>query len=314
VPTNRRLVLFAGTGFVLIVIAAVWTVLSGGPSDRGGAQPTPSGSPLPTPSVQSPSPTPAPVPAPSASPSPDSFVLATFNTLGSSHTSRSGKLPELGSGAQRTPGMIGYLSRHHVDVVGLQEFQGPQFRAFKRLAGSTYGVWSASDDTENAIAWRRDRWELVSGRTFAVPYFGGHVRHMPIVRLRDRTTGRVVVFVNVHNPADTRQFHAQGAFRSAAVAREAALLRRLVRQGHPVFLTGDLNDSHSVFCGLTRRGLMVSASGGRTSPCRPPADSGIDWIFGRGGFTFTDYTRDRRPRIDGTSDHPIVTTRVVFRH
>jgi hypothetical protein len=310
VPTNRRLVLFAGIGFVVIAVAVVWTVLSGVPSDQGSGRP----SPLPTPSVQSPSPSTSlsPKPTPTPSPASDSFVLATFNTLGSSHTAPSGKAPELASGAQRTPGMIGYLTRHDVDVVGLQEFQGPQFRAFKRLAGSTYSVWSARDDTENAIAWRRDRWQLVSGRTFAVPYFGGHDRQMPVVRLRDRTTGREAVFVNVHNPADTRQFHAQGAFRTAAVAREAALLRRLVRQGHPVFLTGDMNDDRGVFCGLTAHGLMVSASGGRAAPCRPPADSGIDWIFGRGGFTFTDYTRDRRPRHDGTSDHPIVTTRVVF--
>ena len=299
---------------MVIALAVVWTVVSGRPSGEGSRRPTPSSSPLPTPSVSTAAPAPSlsPSASPSASTPADSFVLATFNTLGSSHTSASGKEPELASGADRTPGMIGYLTRHHVDVVGLQEFQGPQSRAFRRLAGSTYGVWSASNDTENAIAWRKDRWELVSGRTFAVPYFGGHTRRMPIVHLRDRTSGRQVVFVNVHNPADTRQFHAQGAFRSAAVAREIALLRQLQRQGHPVFLTGDLNDKHDAFCGLTAHGLMVSASGGRTSPCRPPAGSGIDWIFGRGGFTFTDFTRDRRPRADGTSDHPIVTTRVVF--
>jgi murein DD-endopeptidase MepM/ murein hydrolase activator NlpD len=51
------------------------------------------------------------------------FTVATFNTLGSSHTTATGKHPEMASGPQRTRGLIELLDRHAVDcpVPGLVE-------------------------------------------------------------------------------------------------------------------------------------------------------------------------------------------------
>ncbi|NUR07757.1 MAG: peptidoglycan DD-metalloendopeptidase family protein [Nocardioidaceae bacterium] len=239
------------------------------------------------------------------------FTLATFNVLGGSHTSASGKAPGLASGRSRAAGVVDLLDRYGVDVAGLQELQRPQWQALATLAGSTYATYSAHGDTENAIAYRRDRWTFVRGRTFPVPYFDGHPRHMPIVRLRDRDSGQEAVFVNVHNPADTRRFPAQGRWRAEAVAREAALVQRLSRQGAPVFLTGDMNDRHDVYCALTAGNLAESASGSGGPGCHPPQGAQIDWIFGRGGVRFTNYTVDRGPLHDGTSDHPFVVARVV---
>src|SRR4051794_10638331 len=60
VPTNRRLVLFVGTGFLVIAVGVVWTVLSVGPPERHG-RPGSAGSP-PTQSARSSSPTGTPVP------------------------------------------------------------------------------------------------------------------------------------------------------------------------------------------------------------------------------------------------------------
>ena len=237
------------------------------------------------------------------------FTLASFNTLGSNHTSASGKEPELASGSQRTPGAIALLESYGVDVAGLQEFQTPQFTTFTAQVGDTWATWSAPGDTENSIVWRRARFELVSARLLPVPYFGGHDRQMPVVRLRDRQTGREYVFVNIHNPADTRRFPRQAAYRAAALTRERAFLERL-DAGVPVFLTGDMNDTHDVYCVLTAGGLMEAAGGGGRG-CRPPADHGIDWIFGSGSVTLSDYVVDRSPRRDGTSDHPIVVTTVT---
>jgi endonuclease/exonuclease/phosphatase family metal-dependent hydrolase len=314
-PTIPRRAVLAGLAFVLVAVVAgvlVTRSTSGGPQAKR-PEPTATGTPGGTPSVPSTTSAATPSGSPPTTAPEQGFVLATFNTLGSSHTSPTGKEPELASGAARTPAMVDLLAKHRADVVGLQEFQGPQYRTFQKLAGDTYATYSVPGDTENALAWRRDRWQRVSARTFPVPYFGGHVRQMPIVRLRDRSTGQDAVFVNVHNPADTRQFHRQGEFRAAAVQREVALVTRLARTGLPVFLTGDLNNSSSVFCALTAHGLTTSASGGRPAPgCRPPAGSGIDWIFGRGRIRFSDYTVDRSPRRDGTSDHPFVATRVTF--
>ena len=237
------------------------------------------------------------------------FTLATFNTLGSNHTSARGKEPELASGPQRTPGAISLLESYGVDVAGLQEFQPPQLKTFTSTVGDTWATWSAAGDTDNTIVWRRSRFELVSARLLSVPYFAGHERQMPVVRLRDRQTGREYVFLNVHNPADTRQFPRQAAYRAAALARERAFLQGL-HAGVPVFVTGDMNDTHDVYCVLTAGGLMKAAGGGGKG-CDPPVDHGIDWIFGRGSVTFSDYVVDRSPRREGTSDHPIVVTTVT---
>jgi murein DD-endopeptidase MepM/ murein hydrolase activator NlpD len=237
------------------------------------------------------------------------FTVATFNTLGNSHTTGSGKAPGMASGAARTRGVVRLLEEYGVDVVGFQEFQAPQHRAFAALAGGTYATWSPSGDTENAIAWRRDRWDLVSSETVAVPYFAGHLRRMPVVLLRDRETGRQSFFVNVHNPADTRQHPHQNRWRTAAVAREVTLVRRLSGRA-PVFLTGDLNDRRDAFCRLAGQASMRASNGGTTvGACTPPPSAGIDWILAAGNADFSDHTVDRSPLVRETSDHPFVVTR-----
>jgi endonuclease/exonuclease/phosphatase family metal-dependent hydrolase len=202
-----------------------------------------------------------------------------------------------------------------VDVVGLQEFQGPQYRAFRSHAGGTYDVWSPKGDTENAIAWRRERWSLVSSGAVSIPYFDGHRRRMPVLRLRDRATGREAFFVNVHNPADTRRFPRQGRWRDIAVAREAALVRRLtVSTGLPVFLTGDMNNRRKVFCQLAARAAMAASNGGSGGPsCNPPQRAGIDWILAAGGADFSDHTVDNSGAVKTISDHPFVVARARLR-
>jgi endonuclease/exonuclease/phosphatase family metal-dependent hydrolase len=196
-------------------------------------------------------------------------------------------------------------------VVGLQEFQRPQYRSFVRRVAGAYGLWSAPGDTENAIAWRRDRFRLVSAHTLSIPYFDGHHRRMPVVRLLDRRTGRTAVFLNVHNPADTRQYHHQGHWRAVAVGLERALVRRVsAAGGGPVFVTGDMNDRHDVFCRLTSGALMTSASGtSGGAGCRPPRHPEIDWVFGSRGVAFSDYTRVRNRLVRWTTDHPFVVAR-----
>ncbi len=90
----------------------------------------------------------------------DAFTVATFNTLGTSHTvpGRS-EHPGMATGPVRTRGLVQILEQYRVDVVGLQEFQRPQAAVFGRLAGSTYETWHPGRDTENSIAWRRSRWQ-----------------------------------------------------------------------------------------------------------------------------------------------------------
>ena len=241
----------------------------------------------------------------------DAFTVATFNVLGDSHTAAGGKRPGMASGRSRIGGVVQLLDKYGVDVVGLQEFQRPQYRAFLTQAGERYAVWSPRGDTENAIAWRLDRWDLVATDAVSIPYFDGHRRRMPVVRLRDRSTGRESFFVNVHNPADTRRYPRQGHWRSVAVAREVSLVRRLARStGLPVFLTGDMNDRRKVFCRMTVQAAMAASHGGGSAGgCRPPRRPGIDWIFATRKAQFSDHTAERSRVVKVTSDHPFVVTR-----
>jgi len=235
------------------------------------------------------------------------FILATFNVLGHSHTARGGNRQGWAPSQTRTRWAVRLFDRYAVDVVGLQEFQPQQKRTFIEAAGDRYAVYSPPGDTVNSIAWRRNRWQLVSAATFTVPYFRGR-RHMPVIRLRDLETGRDSIFINVHNPASTKRFPDQAGHRAEAVRREAAMVRGLAtRYRVPVFLTGDLNARAEPFCAFTAGALMTAAAGGSNAGrCVTPAYRGVDWIFAssRALLSRQLVVRDG---VDGRiSDHPFV--------
>jgi hypothetical protein len=241
------------------------------------------------------------------------FSVATFNTLGASHTAGGAQHPGMQSGADRVSGLLALLGKYGTDVIGLQEFQDSQYDAFARRARDTYGMYPGSGasarDRENTVVWRRDTFELDSASNITVPYFNGGRRDMPVVVLTHRASGRSVILINVHNPADTSQFHHQAGYRTEALRIERAAIEKLHARyvGVPIVLTGDLNDRTQPFCVMTGGGLMTSPAGGSNDgACRPPANPGIDWIFGTSGLAWTGYTKDRSP-IGTTSDHPYVT-------
>ena len=97
---------------------------------------------------------------------PDSFQMATFNVLGGSHAARR-------SGVARTKGVLRYLKKHSVSVVGLQEFEPKQYAAFMRVhrrdvgrgrslargAGSRWTCATRSRSRSRGSAWsRRAAW------------------------------------------------------------------------------------------------------------------------------------------------------------
>ena len=255
----------------------------------------------------------APAPARQASRFGGPFTIATFNTLGASHTGAHGNKTRWASGPVRAARAVRVLERHHVDVVGLQEFQRPQARTFQRLAGSAYATFSASGDTENTVAWRKDKFAMVSGSTLAIPYFNGHTRRMPVVKLRVRSTGQQLYVGSFHNPADTRRFPHQAHWRAIATNREVDLVRSLGKTGLPVLVTGDTNERAGYFCRLTASTDMHSAFGGsHSNGCRPPSYSGVDWIFGNRYTQFADPVVDRSPAVRRTTDHPVVVAKVDY--
>ncbi len=241
---------------------------------------------------------------------PGSFVLASFNVLGNSHTAGGGDRSGWASGDVRMRKAVELLDRYAVDVVGLQEFQRPQRQAMLDAAGDRYALYSPPGDTENSVAWRRDRWAFVSADTMPIPYFHGNIRDMPIVRLRDLATGGEAIFANVHNPADVHG--PAGRWRAEAIRRELAVMTSLSTQYDvPAFLTGDFNDRTNAFCGLTSGGVLTASAGGsHAGRCVPPKRAGIDWIFGTSRSTWAGSSVVRTSQQSRISDHPLVLARV----
>lgn len=234
------------------------------------------------------------------------FVMATFNVLGATHTTADGDLPSWPSGQQRMTEQLANLVAAGVSVAGLQEVAHDQWDVIK--ADPQWQVYPAERrKTQNSLIWQPSQWELVSAEQFTVPYFHGDDAAQSLVRLRQVSSGQLMIFVNVHNPADVHG--PAGRWRAAALKLEAELIEELKAARVPIFLTGDFNDVDPPYCKLT--GSMLSAFGvGDTSPCRAPAPAGIDQIFGWGDLSFAATTVDASTIDKHLSDHPMVTTQV----
>jgi endonuclease/exonuclease/phosphatase family metal-dependent hydrolase len=241
------------------------------------------------------------------------FTIASLNALGASHTAPGGeKARGWSSSGIRTRRAVRLLRGHSVDVVGLQEFQRTQQREFRRIAGGTYDFFSGSRRvTDNAVAWRRSWFRLVSAHMIRIPYFHGHEKPMPIVQLRVRATGQRLFVTSFHNPANV---HGPAArFRAEAARRQVALTKKLGASGLPVLVTGDMNDRRRYFCKMTHGTDMHSFFGGsHVGRCRPPAYHRIDWIFGNRFVRFAHPVEVRSAAVRRTTDHPLVLARVHY--
>ncbi len=245
------------------------------------------------------------------------FVISSFNVLGSSHTT--GRHDGMASGRVRIRQAAQLLSRHGVDVVGLQELQLDQFRELARVAGATYDFWPGTAagplGNENSLAWRTSEWTLVHAYTTPIPYFGGRPRPMPYVLLRHNVSGRYAWFANFHNPATNPKTGNNDRWRARAAALEVSLANRLrADTGYPVFITGDMNEREKIFCPVTGGAAMIAANGGSNlaGACNPPSPMNVDWIFGSDMVTFTGYFRDDGSFVNRTSDHPMIVARAVL--
>lgn len=281
----------------------LWGLLLG---QTQGQTPTGAFSPLnaaETPSIGAPSPgRPSPGAAgafgqtPAQSSGKSRFNIASFNVLGSSHTAAGGTKADRASGVSRMRGAVAALKSHNVDLAGLQEFQGDQQAAFKRLAPG-FGVVAEKD---NAIVYNKKKFRVLEHRSLTIPYFEGHPRKMPVVKLEDKSTGQQMWVVNIHNPADTKDHPHNAKNRAVAIEREQRLLRQLQATGLPVLFTGDFNDRTSVNSSMNQARMNSSANAG--------SDRVIDYIFGSAGVQFSNYAIDRHTQSSGVSDHPMIVS------
>lgn len=244
------------------------------------------------------------------------FTVATYNVLGSSHTDRGGKWPWMASGPTRIRWAVGLLNARGVDVVGLQELQRDQLRAFGGATGGGFGVYPGESagplGIENSLAWRRSEWTALDLNVIQIPYFDGRLRPMPYVLLQHNQTGRKAWFANFHNPASNSRRGNNDGHRWRAMMLEIDLANRLWNEtGYPVFITGDMNEREVYFCNMTGRAPMIAANGGSNEgSCNPPPyPMPVDWVFGTEVVSFSNWTLQDLPRI---SDHPLVAAEVTL--
>ncbi|HCB03479.1 MAG TPA: hypothetical protein DEQ43_04380, partial [Nocardioides bacterium] len=246
---------------------------------------------------------PSPVPAAVAVNGATSFRVSSFNILGWDHTEKGGSKAKAGyaDGAKRMRWAIQLLKSHQVDVVGLQEFQPQQYDKWVKKASAQYDIFPGYTDTvgflRNSIAWRKDKFSLVSTSWIKLPYFHGDVLRMPVVLLQSLQTGQQIYFMNFQNPADVRGNAAK--WRMIGQRFQIALVNQLkISNGLPVVWTGDMNARQQVFCRVTKQAAMVSASGGYRSEtsCQPPRGMVVDWIFGS-NVQFSNYVQERSKKV-----------------
>ena len=252
----------------------------------------------------------SPVPVVGTVAGPTSFRVSSFNILGYDHTAQGGSKKGYADGAQRMKWAVQLIKSHNVDVVGLQEFQPQQYDKWVKKASAQYDIFPGYVDTvgflRNSIAWRKDKFSLVSTSWIKLPYFHGDVLRMPVVLLKSLQTGQQVYFMNFQNPADVRG-NAQ-KWRLIGQRLQIGLVNLLkTSNGLPIVWTGDMNAKKQVFCRVTKQAGMVSASGGYRSDttCQPPAGMVVDWIFGS-QVQFSNYVQDRSRKVVRTTDHHLL--------
>jgi endonuclease/exonuclease/phosphatase family metal-dependent hydrolase len=242
------------------------------------------------------------------------FRVGSFNILGFDHTAPGGSKKGYADGAQRMKWTVQLLKSEDVDVVGLQELQPQQYTKWVKKASSQYDIFPGYIDTvgflRNSIAWRKDKFRMVSNTWIKLPYFHGDVLRMPVVLLQSLSTGQQFYVMNFQNPADVRG-NAQ-KWRLIGQRLQIALVNHLKASNNvPIIWTGDMNARKQVFCRVTQQAGMISASGGiRTaSSCSPPPGMVVDWIFGS-GVKFKKYQQLRNRKVERTSDHHLLTAKV----
>jgi hypothetical protein len=233
------------------------------------------------------------------------FDIGTLNWRGASHYKKNphpGERPY----SQRVPNMVAKIGASGASLIGFQEFESPQARAF---LNATHGAWDivrgrahGQPDSRDSIAYQPAVWKVGVVRYVSIEY-GGPVVQIPLVRFISTSDLGSIWVLNTHNPANA--VNGTDAMRDAAVRAEAEALRQLqtTEPNAPRFLAGDLNDRARF------KRLFLSLAGPGWSSANP-ADTQIDWIMGGPGVSFSGTVVDQstNDRAHNYTDHPFVHT------
>lgn len=233
--------------------------------------------------------------------------VGTFNVLGSQHTARGGDRTRFPPASVRTPRAARLIARHGVDILGTQELQPDQLAALRARTGMAAfpGLRWGRSETDNSILYDARRFAKVSGSRFVIPFMG-HRRPQPILRLRERATGRQLYVVNTHPSAHGGRYAVERRHGQAALVK---VVNRLRATGLPVLVTGDMNAREEFFCRVAPAARLKAANGGSVARgCRPPRSPiPVDWVLGNAKVAWTRYWRDTTPVERRISDHFLVS-------
>jgi hypothetical protein len=237
---------------------------------------------------------------------PFDVTVGTFNVLGSQNTTPKGEKPNYPPASVRSPEAAALMIKHGVDIIGTQEDQADQLNVFEARTGfAAYpGFAWGSAETDNSILYNPQKFEFVSGSKFIIPFMG-RPRPQPILRLRDRATGREFYVVNTHPSAHDGKYLVERRHGEDVLI---GVLRSLEATGLPVIVTGDMNDREIFYCRVAPAAALVASSGGSYGDgCHPPPHpEAVDWVLGH-GVTWTGYWCDTTPVTRKISDHFIVS-------
>ncbi len=237
-----------------------------------------------------------------ASNAPFTLTIGSFNVLGSQHTAPGGDRDNFPPASTRSVGAANRMADHGVDILGTQELQDDQLRTLQARTGmAAYPgfEWGVAE-TDNSILYDAGRFEFVSGERFIIPFMG-RPRPQPILRLRERATGREFYVVNTHPSAHDGRYLVE---RRQGQATLVSIVNNLKASGLPVLVTGDMNDREIFYCNVVpKAGLSASNGGSYSAGCRPPPGPvAVDWVVGS-GVSWSGYRRDTTPVTTRISDH-----------
>ena len=244
---------------------------------------------------------------------PLTFRIASFNVLGDVHTRPYTHDDSFAPSRIRAEWMADELRLiGSPDIVGMQEVESGQLTSIMRATQDRYQAWPGTavpGGVQQSVMWRTDVWTATEKDTITIPFIRFQ-RAQPVVRLKNKETGREIWVINVHNAP--RDYQAQ---RNKDVAIEVAKIQELRKTGLPVFLVGDMNEKATVFCKVLANTDLVSPLGGsatRDSCDPPPGRLRIDWIFGGADVAFDSFRMDMSPVKRWVNDHavPVVSVTV----